>query len=111
MSLTLFVSRFYNWFDFEDSKLSPYFCAVLLLQRLSTRRSKGLDYDRFSLIQLLIERKGQSALKALDAAIVILFSRKLIMIDELPNFKSKLMITEAGLLALEKYNKELKNAN
>jgi hypothetical protein len=70
-----------------------------------------LEYDRFALIQLLIDRKGQSALKALDASIVILFSRKLITINELPSFKSKLMITEAGQLALVNYNKELKHAN
>ena len=71
----------------------------------------GLEYDRFSLIQILIDRKGQSALKTLDAALVILFSRKLITITELPSFKSKILITDAGISAVDKYKKELKNAN
>ncbi|WP_217585983.1 hypothetical protein [Lentibacillus saliphilus] len=112
MSNTLMViNRTEDWFIPDDAHLDPFYLGILLMEKLSTRQKAGLKYNRLNLIITLTEKKNMKVIETLDKAILMLFSRSLILIEE-SNKKgtAKLFISDQGLKVLEQYRKEIQNA-
>lgn len=111
MITKMLVSRKTEWFFYKDAELDPFYFAMELLDKLSTRPKLGLKYKRIDLIYLMTSKRGQEALKALDISIVLLLSRCLVRIEIGKDLCSTLYITDKGLDALTIYRREVKNAN
>lgn len=108
MKTQMIVNRIDDWFQVEDLELDDCLVAIEVLKRLSTRKIAGFRYDRVSLSSTILGRNSAEAIKVLDKAIVILFSRNLIIFEEGVNNEKKILITDAGMKAVEEY-KELMN--
>lgn len=108
MKASLIVNRIENWFDSTDVELDECYVAIQLLERLSTRKKMGLDYDRFKLASVLYDRSSSEAINIIDKAIVLLVSRNLVRFDNKKEGRRKLLITDSGEYAYRKYKEEVK---
>ena len=108
MKASLIVNRIENWFDSTDVELDECYVAIQLLERLSTRKKMGLDYDRFKLASVLYDRSSSEAINIIDKAIVLLVSRNLVRFDNKKEGQRKLLITDSGEYAYRKYKEEVK---
>ena len=108
MKTLMIVNRADNWFDSTDVELDECYIAIKLLERLYSRKKMGLDYDRFSLSSVLYDRSSSESIAIVDKAIVLLISRNLICFNTKHEGKRKLVITEQGEFAYNKYKEELK---
>ncbi|WP_010245357.1 hypothetical protein [Acetivibrio cellulolyticus] len=111
MITKMLISRKTDWFFYEDAKLDPFYFAMQILDKLSTRPKLGLKYKRIDLIYLMTSKRGKEALKTLDNSVVLLLSRCLIKIESSKDLGTTLYITDKGLDALAIYRREVKNAN
>lgn len=107
MSLTMVVDRTENWFIFDDIEGDPYYQAIQILEQLSTKRKKGLKYNRINILTTLKTEKSMDAIKTLDKAIILLCARSLITIESKSSNNTVLLITNKGVEALAKFRKEL----
>lgn len=108
MSTSMIVNRADNWFDSTDVELDECYIAIRLLERLSTRKKIGLDYDRFKLASVIYDRSSSEAIAVIDKAIVILISRNLICFKQKQEGRRKLIITDQGELVYNTYKEEMK---
>ena len=110
MRTQMIVNRIDNWFQIEDLELDECSLAMNLLVRLSSRRCTGFTYDRIQLAKDILERTSAESIKAIDKAVVILFSRKLIIFEDKRKYGEKrILITEAGIKAVEDYKELIKD--
>jgi hypothetical protein len=83
-----------------------------ILVKLSTRKCAGFSYDRIKLAMIILNRKSVEAITAIDKALVVLISRNLIMLENVPkNNAKKILITELGLKAVDQYKELMKNVD
>ena len=108
MKASLIINRIENWFDSTDVELDECYVAIQLLERLSTRKKIGLDYDRFKLASVLYDRSSSEAINIIDKAIVLLISRNLVRFDNKKEGRRKLLITDSGEYAYRMYKEEVK---
>ena len=108
MKASMIVNRIENWFDSTDVELDECYVAIRLLERLSTRKKMGLDYDRFKLASVLYDRSSSEAINIIDKAIVLLVSRNLVRFVSKKEGGRKLLITDLGENAYQKYKEEVK---
>lgn len=108
MKASLIVNRIENWFDSTDVELDECYTAIQLLERLSTRKKMGIDYDRFKLASVLYDRSSSEAIDIIDKAIVLLISRKLVEFDTKKEGRRKLVMTDLGESAYRRYKEEVK---
>lgn len=112
MITTLIVNRLDDWFIFEDTHNDPFYLAISILEKLSTRLKIGLNYNRIDLIKRTSTEKSVDALRALDQAIILLTSRSLIEVRENEKgFGSTMFISTDGLDVLKSFRKEIKAWN
>ncbi|WP_276356339.1 hypothetical protein [Cohnella caldifontis] len=107
MNVLMFIDRPKDWFFDEDVELDPFLCSIQLLERLSSRQTFGLKYNRISLVHNLIGRRSNEAINSLDTAIVILTSRRLIKIENESEFNSQILITNEGLHVLKQFKEAM----
>lgn len=108
MKTLMIVNRIDNWFDISDIELDECYVAMMLLERLSTRKKIGFDYDRFMLSNILYSRTSSEAIDIVDRAIVLLISRELIIFKNIREGKRKIVITDKGVEAYLSYKEEMK---
>lgn len=107
----MIVNRVDDWFRFEDLELDDSLIAMKFLIRLSTRTSTGFKYDRVNLSTTVLGRNSSEAIHAIDKAIVILISRKLIRFQEEKQGNKKIFITDEGIKAVEEYKELIRNVD
>jgi len=105
---TMIINRISDWYQFADVTSDPFYMAILLLEKLSTRLSRGIDYDRTQITSFLINQRNKEAISVVDNAITLLVSRGLVSIITKNNFKRTLLLTDLGQKALADYKEELK---
>lgn len=112
MKTQMIVNRTNDWFRIEDLELDIYMLSMNLLVKLSARRQRGLVYGRVDLAMTILNRKSVEAIEALDKAIVLLVSRKLINFDNSQkNGVRKIFITDLGMEATNKYKELMENVD
>ena len=108
MEALMIVNRIEDWFDLTDVQLDEHYVAMKILEKLSTRKIKGLDYDRFKLSAALSDRCSFESIKIIDNAIVLLISRNLIRFDQKREERRRILITELGESTYLLYKSEIK---
>lgn len=112
MKTQLIVNRVNDWFYMEDLQLDECSLAMSLLIRLSTRTAAGFTYDRIKLANAILERSSAESIKAIDKAVVILLSRKLIIFEDKKKYGAKkILITDSGIKAVAEYKELMKNVD
>ena len=111
MKTSMIVNRVENWFDTTDVELDECYIAIQLLERLSTRKKMGLEYNRFKIASIIYDRSSSEAVETIDKAIVLLVARNLISFADKNEGKRKLIITDLGLSTFKAYKEEIKNEN
>lgn len=111
MKALMIVNRMDDWFDLTDVELDECYISIQILERLTTRKKLGLDYDRFKLATILYNRTSSEAINVIDKAIVLLVSRNLVKFDAKKECNRKLLITDLGELTYQRYKEEIKNEN
>lgn len=112
MKTQMIVNRINDWFRIEDLELDIYMLSMNILLKLSTRKCLGLIYDRVNLAITILDRKSVEAIEALDKAIILLVSRKLISFDNSQkNGVRKILITDLGLEAINRYEELMKDVD
>lgn len=112
MKTQMIVNRINDWFSIEDLELDIYMLSMNILLKLSTRRCVGLVYDRVNLTMTILNRKSAEAIEALDKAVVLVVSRKLIRFDDFQkNGVRKIFITDLGVEATNRYKELMENVD
>lgn len=107
----MIVNRMTDWYNVVDANSDPFYLAMLVLDKLSTRLKRGIIYDRMDMAFSLVEQRNNEIIEILDKAIAILISRSLVALDPTKDMKKRLMITDLGQAALNSYREELNNEN
>ena len=100
--MRVIINRVDDWYINQFSDTDPYFLAKNLLEKLSSRRKRGLIYDRLRLIETVNSHKNIKILESFDKAIIILICKGLIQRVKVSDFRSDLFITDLGVDALKK---------
>ena len=112
MKTQMIVNRINDWFSIEDLELDIYMLSMNILLKLSTRRCVGLVYDRVNLTITILNRKSVEAIEALDKAVVLLLSRKLIRFDDFQKKGvRKIFITDLGVETTNRYKELMENVD
>lgn len=111
MKTQMIVNRVNDWYQIQDLALDDCFLAMNILQKLSTRRVVGHTYDRIKLVNEIMKRQSSEGIQAIDKAIVILFSRNLIRFEEKKYGEKKMLITDNGVKAIERYEELINNVD
>ena len=112
MKTQMIVNRVDDWFYIEDLELDICILSMNILIKLSTRKCAGYSYDRVKLAMIVLKRKSAEAITAVDKALVILFSRNLIVFERTQkNEAKKILITDLGIKAVEQYKELMENVD
>ena len=112
MKTQMIVNRINDWFSIEDLELDTYMLSMNILLKLSTRKCAGLVYDRVKLAMTILNRESAEAIEALDKAIVVLISRRLIILNDFQkNGVRKIFITDLGIEATNRYKELMENVD
>lgn len=107
----MIINRLTDWYSVVDVNTDPFYLAMVILEKLSTRLKRGLQYDRMNITYTVFKQRNCEIIENFDKAITILVSRKLIVLEDVKDEKKRMMITTLGQDVLNSYKEELKNEN
>lgn len=76
--MKLIISRIDEWFDTDYPELDVYYVCTKLLEKLNRNRTKGIVYDKLSLINLVTPNKSKEMMQTVDKSIIYMVSRGLV---------------------------------
>ena len=85
-----------------EIELDVYFVCAKLLEKLSRNRSRGVVYDKLSLIGVVTPNRSKEMMQTIDKAVIYMVSRGLAEKRKISDFRIDLFITDLGLETLRK---------
>ncbi len=109
-SKNIIVNRMSDWYQNTSISSDPFYVAMLILDKLSTRMKIGIKYNREHMSLMIMGQVNPEVIKTIDEAIVLLISRKLLLLQTNNNGKN-LMITKEGIATYDKFKEEITNVD
>ena len=102
----IIINGMSDWYRVTSINADPFYTAITILDKLSTRTKAGIKYNRREISIDIMEQTNEEVINTLDKAITLLISRQLVTLEQHKNRKV-IMITTAGQAALTRFKEEL----